>query len=1335
MASSSAFKKLLTTYLRRLTNLSGINKALFLPRLTADQFIDVHSLSQLNKEKSFSIIESLIAEKRKIVCSVIDSRLNSSNEASKKLKKLERMDQFIFEERGSNDLQIGWPFVKGKFMDGRNIRCPLLFVPVELIIENNNWIIKPRSDGGVVFNKSFLLAYSFFNKVKLAESLLDEDFENIERDSTVFRTEVYKMLQQAQLEVNFNADNFRDELISFEAYSKLEFEDSFDNGSLKLFPEAVLGIFPQAGSYLVPDYQTLLQDENTADLEEFFYNRSNKLIVNQSNFISLIKEEKVYPVFAMDIWQENALKAVKSGNSIVVEGPPGTGKSHLICNLIADAIANKLRVLVVCQKRVALDVVYRRLEEKGLSSFLGLVHDFKEDRKEVYEKITKQIDSIEEYKQKNNTIDAIHLERKFYTVSRRIDQLTEELEDFRNTLFNANECGLSVRDLYLRTSFLKPYINLKQEFSHFRFDHVDVFLDKLKVYCHYAQQFLNDDYVWKDRKSLHSFTQPDLETIKFYLDEIPTQITLTQNKLKELLRIEIHWTDLLSFSSYSNEVKEWQALIESQEHYKLFKNILEQSEEEVNGLWLSNIERLITDCYIEEGPEVSVESIKLGAFQEILYKCLESRKNLFAFIQWRFFSKDRLLLNRVLVANNLKNDRNGLEQLELKLDRRLNLEHNLSKLKAIPWLNNIPQNYSLVELRHWFQLQQRIIRAKDLFNSIRSIKAYINPTNLTFDDCLGRMHLLFTEADNLNVKKAIWSIYFTENQIQLFTNEAISINAKSILTRDFNSLVEFDSQRQSLDNTEIGIIEKLVDNAKTWDYSRLKEVFLNSLGLSWIDYLEKKYPILNACSSGKIELLENQLRDLIAEKTSMSNEILLLRARENVVDNLTFNRLNNRITYRDLLHQVTKKRKVWPLRKLIQEHAQEIARLLPCWLSSPETVSAIFPMQQLFDLIIFDEASQCFIERGIPSMYRGKQIIIAGDSQQLKPNDIYQPRWSDEENEFPDAEIDSLLDVSKRYLTQVDLRHHYRSQSIALINFSNQYFYKDRLTLLPDRTVANNPQPAIEYKLINGTWENQTNLQEAQVIVNLLVSMLNDQPQLSVGVITFNAPQQNLIQDIFEDKKQELGLNSNRSVFIKNIENVQGDESDVILFSIGYAPNNAGKVIAQFGSLNQQGGENRLNVAITRAKRKIVIVTSILPDQLHVDDTLNPGPKILKAYLHYAHFISSNNFIPETKNEPTDNHSLKKVIEGWCEENHPSSLAKATIPTADVTIQKNKLLEGLLFTDDEAYRNSLSSKDRHALLPVLIEQRNWRYLSLYSRNYWKDPERFSNELSKFITHS
>ncbi|HEV8512246.1 MAG TPA: AAA domain-containing protein, partial [Cyclobacteriaceae bacterium] len=633
------------TFLRRLTNLSGSNRSLFLLKLT-DQFLDLHSFSHLNGEKSFSIIEALLAEEKKIICPVADARMESSNTASVALKKLLRIDRFIFEERGSRDLHVGWPFVRGKFSDGTLVRCPLLFFPVELSVDNNNWILQFRDDGELIFNKSFLLAYSFYNKIKADENLLNEAFADVERNSTAFLTKLYNILQQSSVNLNFNSEMYRDELEIFKKFTKPEFEESYAIGQLKLFPEAVLGIFPQAGSSLVPDYLQLIEENSFKDLEEFFSKHQLSAIARTENFTSLVREEKVYTVFPSDIWQENAIKASKLGHSIVVQGPPGTGKSQLIGNLVSDAIANGKRVLVVCQKRAALDVVFSRLKEKNLDNFLALVHDYKDDRREIFQKLAFQINHTDEYKTKNISLDAIQLDRQFLQAGKRIDQITEELDEFRQSLFDESECGRSIKDLYLQCSADDLFIGLKQEYSGFKFSEIQHFLRLIRQYADYSIQFENDSYLLLDRRSFAGFSVGDLHDIRKAIEDVASFYKEVSELLSRNLNASPDIDQLITLAERIEDLKTIANTLSENDLFPYFKRMLLEKNNETNSLWLSNIERLMMDCFADVGPESSVPTALLGAFQKALHRAMKARKGLFSWLRWQLFSKDKIMITR-----------------------------------------------------------------------------------------------------------------------------------------------------------------------------------------------------------------------------------------------------------------------------------------------------------------------------------------------------------------------------------------------------------------------------------------------------------------------------------------------------------------------------------------------------------------------------------------------------------------------------------------------------------------------------------------------------------------
>ncbi len=1326
-------KQLLSIFSRRLTNLSAHNRSLLLLK-PSEQFIDLHTLSQLNGAKSFSIIEALIAEKNKIICPLADPRMESANAVSLKLKKLQRIDQFIFDERGSRDLHVGWPFVRGKFSEGTSVRCPLVFFPVELIVVDGNWFLSFRLDGEIVFNKSFLLAYSFYNKVKADESLLNEPVDETDRDSTSFRTALYKLLQQSSIALNFNSDNYRDELIPFLPFTKKEFEEAHRPGELKLFPEAVLGIFQQAGSSLVQDYGQLLEENSFQDLEEVFSRHRPIAGTQTDNFISKVREEKVYSIFPADIWQENALKASKLGHSIVVQGPPGTGKSQLIGNLISDCIANGKRVLLVCQKRAALDVVYARLCQMNLGNFLGLVHDFKTDRKEVFEKIASQINHTDEYKKKNISLDAIQLDRQFLQVSKRIDQVTEELENFRTSLFDESECGSSIKELYLKSDPSDAFISLKQEYHQFKFGSTEhFFLRALNQYADYAKWGEQDTYLLKDRKSFASFSVGDLPLIRKSIDEVFPFFQRINEGLTKTINAAPDWEQLLKLGEKLNELNELAKRTSREDIFVCFKKMLAEKSAETNSLWLSNIERMMMDCFAGDGPEVSVPSALLGHFQKALHRGRQAQKGLWSWVRWQIFSKDKMMITRALVANQLQSDKAGFKLLEEKLDQRLNLEHNLSKLKNKKWLLHVPDIISKQLFTDWFASQQLAILAKSNFNAIRGLKNLLNPTKLNAREFHHKLQVLINAVTQVQEKGKIWSAHLSGSQVAKLSKEAtLASKLIALLNHDFDSLCEFDKLKQNLTTLELGLIERLRDKLGSYEAAALQKMFLNSLSLTWIDHLETKNPELRMVSSGRIQRLEVELQEQIEMKQNLSAEILLLRARERVTDDLEFNRLNNRVSYRDLVHQVTKKKKIWPLRKVVSEFEEEVFRLLPCWLASPESVSAIFPMKEIFDLVIFDEASQCFAERGIPALYRGKQTVIAGDSQQLRPGDFYQARWQEEDFDEPDAEVDSLLELSERYLMTLKLNGHYRSQSLELIDFSNKYFYDGQLQLLPDFHHLNKQQPAIEFHKTDGVWANNSNEIEARHIAELVLKLATEKPLSEIGVVTFNAPQQALVLDCLEEAFSTARTTLPEGVFVKNIENVQGDERDIIIFSIGYAADAKGNIRVQFGSLNGAGGENRLNVAVSRARQKIIVVSSLWPEQLEVGETKNEGPKLLKAYLLFAREVALGNFKPFVRagRKSPFSMQLKKKLTGPTG-NTETELTEDTFPFHDLTVRRGERFNGAIFTDDNFYFESLSAKAPHALLPQLLSKKNWPYRRVYSRNFWSDRKRVENEVKGF----
>lgn len=1327
-------QQLLQSYQRRLNNISGNNRSLLLLKLIASQTIDIHDFNYLGANNSFEIINQIIKGTKKIKLSqFIDSRDADVNKLSTKLKGLQRKAQFILDETGSFDLYVGWPFVHGQFADGTNVRAPLMFFPVSLTQENNYWVMNSRDDVNISLNKSVLLAYAHYNQVDLAEELIERNFDDFDKDSRVFRTNLYELLRESAVELNFNQDLFTDELIQFKNYKKNDFDGIQKTGELKLFSEAVLGIFPQADSYLMPDYDFLLEKSQYNSLEEFFGTKSVENDDEAGNhsddysyFLNKVKEEQTYTPFLMDAYQENAIKAVKRGNSIVVQGPPGTGKSQMISNLIADYIARGKSVLVVCQKRAAIDVVYNRLSEKKLDDFVALVHDFKNDRKLIYDKIGGQIERLNEYQNRNNNLDSIQIEREFQLSSRKIDELTDELEEYQKALFDESECGISIKELYLTSNPDEQAISLTQEYHQLPLSGIEDDKKALSRYLNYYNTYNDESYPWSERVDFAGFKLRDLQLINAFLDEIPQYAKGLIKEVSEIVEEQVDYDSCRTLSENIGKLDEMINQLSSQRIFELFREMTPFQNELTEPLWLNNTRKLINHCFDDIGVEATIGTNEVGEIQSILKSRSSAKTSFINSIKWSF-SKEKTRLARVLVANDLRDDKKGLECLTQRLDNRLNLQHQLTKLKGAPWITSFPDSIDQISINKWFDHMEIALNAKLLFAGFANFNEYFNLQKCSVKEFRVKVKKLIKALEQLPQRRHEWNKYILPRQIDLLLlSEEFHQKLKSTIRKDFDAICEMDLMKDKFTVSKNAVIDKLLHLEKMTIEESIA-VFENSLKLAWIDHIESKHEVLRAPSTLKFDQVIEDLQSAVDKKLELSEEILLQRAREKTYGPIEYNRLNNRITYRDLQHQVTKQRRVWPIRRLMTHFAEELFNLVPCWMASPESVSAMFPMENLFDLVIFDEASQCFAEKGLPAIYRGKQVVVTGDEKQLQPNDLYKVRWEDDEEGIA-FDVDSLLGLCSKYLMQSELKGHYRSQSLDLIDFSNKHFYKGKLNLLPHFNIVNEDKPGIEYIKVEGVWEKNSNVIEAEKIVAIIKGLKEVAIQKSIGIIAFNAIQQGLILE----KLEAAGFKANETLFVKNIENVQGDERDIIIFSIGYGPNKNGKISIQFGSLSTSGGENRLNVAITRARQKIILVTSVLPGQLATSKAKNKGPKLLGEYLDYAKKVSDGKF-----KTSVDLEINKKA--DWFLKNRLKTMEadfglrfEKELSFADLTIKSDKHYNSLLLTDDDLYFSTPSQKEYFVYRLNTMHSKGWKYRLFHSRNFWLEKQKVKENLGRFL---
>jgi superfamily I DNA and/or RNA helicase len=460
--------------------------------------------------------------------------------------------------------------------------------------------------------------------------------------------------------------------------------------------------------------------------------------------------------------------------------------------------------------------------------------------------------------------------------------------------------------------------------------------------------------------------------------------------------------------------------------------------------------------------------------------------------------------------------------------------------------------------------------------------------------------------------------------------------------------------------------------------------------------------------------------------------------------------------YKEMQRIIQSKRR-WSVGRFVKKYSMELLKFVKVWMMTPEIVSEILPLtNELFDIVIFDEASQLYVEKGVPAISRGKQIIIAGDHKQLKPSSlgIGRMEYLDEAEEqavnYGALEEESLLDLARFRYKNVMLNYHYRAKYEELINFSNYAFYNGKLFVSPNMTIPEKPPIEVHYTE-NALWRGRNNIEEAKYIISLLKDFFATRKgSETVGIITFNTNQRDLILQMLEQACRDDAIFASQvntekmrtkdgediGLFVKNIENVQGDERDVIIFSIGYAKNTSGKLVHNFGWLNQDGGENRLNVAISRAKEKIHIVQSFRPDELHVEAAKNEGPRIFKKYLEYAEAISTGNkkaekeillsfgdTLAEDDNVRFDSPFEEQVYDALVERGYQvHSQIGVGGYSIDLAIKKDgKYLLGIE-CDGALYHSSATAKERDYYRQKYLETRGWTIHRIWSSNWWRDPQ-------------
>lgn len=1305
-------KEILEKYSTRLVNVSGRNRSLVMKKLYKKRSFDIMRLSDYDENISGNVIEFLTSrnsktlqissdpyewyndeykilkeenarareaaiQKLKIANEDETQELseeiqNKINEIEKKFdKKLEEYDEKLKrkqeklvgysnsikslvkeiknteKETGRYELYVGYPFVEGYFKDKTFTKAPLFLFPIEAIKKGDEWYLKNMVDLPVVLNKVFLIGYAKFNEEKLAK------IETEYNDLADFGDDLIKSTVQKLKDVNIHIGYDESEVTRFKEITK-DTVLNYNLGEIVIKNNIVMGHFNIANS-IYNDYKEMENGDLSNDL-------MRKLLLNESNSEASadiefeekdkardIVEKDFYFISDLDYSQEIAVKKAEENSQLVIYGPPGTGKSQTIVNIVSQYLSQGKKVLMVSQKKAALDVIFNR--SASINSKM-IMFNKDVDKKQFYKTIAGRIENLE---RKSLNIEELK------TMSYIIDERVDKLKELGDVLTKKTSFGLTIQEMYSKPKVV---------------DREDEYMNKF----------------FKDFRKAYPFEEFTYKELVDISDKV-----LQHEKASKFYRLK----NIMGNNKYSLYVKE-------------------------------NI-----DIYdLEDGVE-EIEDI-LENYEDLL-NILNSK------LKYKALSKEISLNNKTIneVSKKINEEENGDLLIKLTDGSKFSLNY---------WLNLKKNKAKEVENLKLFEERRKEI-TKVIEEEVKNIKELTSKFDFLKDlliiDEVDKIINIFDNKDEiLSSLKLILDVLNKYNEISALKGIVNDIKENEI------KVLEYMYSKESDFNVAYNLLKTLPLLATQVHIGRLQREFGKEIEtINNFDAIRKE--ISNAMLSKRkaVPKYINQKWDNIALKNKIYNEKMWAK----------------------MQRECNKKSKLLHIREFISTFSDCIFDLYPCWLLAPEAVSEVLPLiEGLFDVIIFDEASQMFIESAIPTIYRGKKVIVAGDDKQLRPSSAFSGKYDEEEEEYDldtaaALEEESLLDLAKYSFDATSLYYHYRSKYDELINFSNYAFYGGKLEVSPNifksKDSANKP---IERIKVDGTWIDRQNKEEAMEVVSLIKEILNNRKENeTIGIITFNITQRELIDDLLEieagkdpdfSKKYYAEIdrvenNEDVSLFIKNIENVQGDERDIIIFSTAYAKDARGRMSQNFGSLNQDGGENRLNVAISRAKKKVYVVTSIEPEELSVDNTKNNGPKILKKYLQYVKAVSEGNSeIAEDILYSVCDSSISRNVDIHYDSDFERQVREALLAVGlnvdtqigvsgykiDLAVYDENTSKYILGIecDGAAYHSSKSARERDIYRQRYLESRGWNIIRIWSKDWWNDPkkevEKIVNKVNKLL---
>jgi very-short-patch-repair endonuclease len=1228
------------------------------------------------------------------------------DEAANSLSQIELKNKQYLRERGVDSLYLSLGMLRWysvDYSDEAN-RSPLFLAPVELEEqtiqdgEKHDYVLKPKAEGlrlNPALRKKLAAERDISLPADIALSLTDID--------AAFET-VYETLR------------------------------GFDRWTIQ--PDVVLGIFDFTKFSLYTDLERnrstikdnpIIQALN-GNMEPIQAAEGDITTLTASELDDFVDPIDTYQVLDADSSQQEAIEAAKRGKSFVLQGPPGTGKSQTIANVIAEKLAAGERILFVSEKQAALDVVKSRLDDVGLGRFCLEVHGEKatntdvlrsletelkapqikpaDDRPKRLQKLRERRDIINQYGQHLFFSPAgwdLTAYQAFGIVSNHADapridiEITEPLSIGQDTLETAvDELETLARfDDVLDTYETSPWrhTTLRQ----WGVDTGDSVRDSLDQQLKVIEtlQTVTDDI--ESELDIHAASLAELRDVRQLLEHVSN-------------RPDIAWQKAFFDGSFGQEGSRFGELAElEQERDSLIDDLSEHYQR---------------SFFSANGAELNNELAAYGMLKALKpsYRSLKRKITNHARDDYDP-GHDQLL-----------EDTRKLAEIQRIEDRRDDFRGIIQRLGPLYQGGDTDWD-TLTQAQDW-------VADFDDYDAAYTepiTAALIDDSLPPVDQWLDRVQDALSDYDD--------AAAFFHGAMAV---DQMRINSTSFRQAPFSDLsealqdlreevpvlqrrVQFESQ---LDTVRDTICADYIERVLQGDYNpqHLVAAFEKRFYTKWLNSVYQETD-LGSFNADEMERYVEDFRRLDQEQ----QELAKVQIQHEVTKRRPSLDLEHASSSEQVLvrREAEKQRRHKPLRELFDEAGSFITQLTPCFMMSPLSVAQYLKADSIqFDAVVFDEASQIMPQDAVSSLIRADQAIIAGDTKQLPPTSFFQ---SDvETTEDVREDLDSILEETASVLPEKNLRWHYRSRTDELIQFSNHHYYNNSLRTFPE----NNPnvETGVSFEYVeDGVYDrggSRQNEIEAQRVIDLIEEHAEERSDKSLGVVAFSSAQEQAIRDALAERCEENpvldAFVSQDDVldefFIKNLEMVQGDERDRMIFSIGYGPAQDGTISTNFGPLNKSGGERRLNVAVTRAREHITVVCSMLPGDIDLSGSNSTGAQHFKNYLEYARkgeqALVRNDQVTDTLD--FDSQFEEAVYDALEAEGHDVvSQVDSSGYSIDLAIkhpeQPGKFILGIE-CDGAAYHSSKTARDRDRTRQAVLEDLGWTIHRIWSPDWASNRE-------------